>query len=444
MRIQLSDHFTYSRLVRFTLPSVATMIFTSIYGVVDGYFVSNFAGKTPFAAVNLIMPVLAILGTVGFMLGSGGTAIVAKTLGEHDREGANRAFSLIVYVAFGIGALSAVLGYIWIRQLAILFGAKDNMLEDCILYARIVLTALPLFSLQIMFQSFFVAAEKPKLGFYITLASGVTNMVLDAALCILLPQPYKLAGAAAATVASQVVGGAIPLVYFFRNNDSLLRLGRTRFDGKVLWKACTNGASEFMGSISANFVAVLFNLQLMKYAGENGVAAYGVMMYVSMIFTAAFVGYTMGIAPVISFHFGARNTGELRSLLRKSLTLCVGLGGAMVLSAELFCVPLAKLFVGYDSDLQELTVSGLRIFGLSFAFFGVGIFSSGFFTALNDGLTSALISFIRTVAFECAAVLILPMIWGVNGIWISVVVSECLAVILGAAFLKGKQKKYRY
>ena len=444
MRIQLSDHFTFGKLIKFTLSSIAMMIFTSIYSVVDGFFVSNFAGKTPFAAVNLIMPVLMILGTVGFMFGTGGTAIVAKTYGEGDKEKANRYFSLFVYVAFVLGITLAILGFAFIRPVASLLGASGELLENCVVYARIILPALPFFVLQVMFQSFFVAGEKPHLGLIVTISSGVTNMILDAVLVILLPQEYKLAGAGIATAMSQTVGGVVPLFYFFRRNSSILRLGKTKFDGKAILKACTNGSSEFMSNISMSIVGILYNMQLMRYAGENGVAAYGVMMYVSMIFSAAFVGYSIGTAPIIGYHDGARNYPELNGLLRKSLTMIGIFGAGMVVSAELLAVPLSNIFVGYDAELMDMTVSGFRIFALSFAFMGFGIFASGFFTALNDGVTSAVISFLRTLVFQSAAVMLLPMLWGINGVWISIVVAEAMAVVLGTVFLAAKQKKYHY
>lgn len=444
MRIQLSDHFGYKKLMRFTLPSIAMMIFTSVYTVVDGFFVSNFAGKTPFAAVNLIMPVLLILGTVGFMFGTGGTAIVAKTCGEGDVKRANRYFSLFVYVAGGIGVFLAVLGIFFIRPIAVLLGASGELLENCVVYSRIILLALPFFVLQMMFQSFFVAAEKPGLGLVVTISSGMANIILDAVLVTLLPREWKLAGAATATAVSQTVGGVIPLVYFFRKNSSILRLGKTEFDGKAILKACINGSSEFMSNISMNIVGILYNMQLMKYAGENGIAAYGVMMYVSMIFSAAFVGYSIGTAPVIGYHYGAGNTGELKSLLHKSLVIIVGFSAGMVIAAELLAQPLSGVFVGYDEELLNLTVSGFRIFALSFGFMGFGIFASGFFTALNDGLTSAAISFLRTLVFETAAVIILPIFLGINGIWCSVAVAEFTSVILGGIFLGIKKKKYHY
>ena len=444
MRIQLSDHFSYGKLVRFTMPSIAMMIFTSIYGVVDGFFVSNFAGKTPFAAVNLIMPFLMIVSTVGFMFGTGGTALVAKTFGEGKKEKANRLFSLFTYTAFVLGVILAVVSIVFLRPIAAFLGAEGELLENCVVYGRIILCALPFFVLQLLFQSFFVTAEKPQLGLIVTVCAGVTNMVLDAVLVTLLPQEYKLIGAAVATASSQTVGGVIPLFYFFRKNTSTLRLGKTKFDGRAIGKACFNGSSEFMSNVSMSVVGMLYNVQLLKYAGENGVAAYGVMMYVSMIFSGAFIGYSIGTAPVIGFHYGAQNHGELKSILRKSLTLIGGFAVLMVALSELSAVPLARLFVGYDSVLMDLTVSGFRIFALSFLLMGFAIFGSGFFTALNDGLTSALISFLRTMVFQIAAVLILPLVLGVDGIWWSIAVAEGMAVLLTFLFLKIKQKKYGY
>ena len=444
MRIQLSDHFSYGKLIRFTIPSIAMMIFTSIYGVVDGFFVSNFAGKTPFAAVNLIMPFLMIVATVGFMFGTGGTALVAKTFGEGDDKRANKLFSLFTYTAFILGVILAVVSIIFLRPISVFLGAQGELLENCVIYGRIILCALPFYILQLLFQSFFVTAEKPQLGLVVTVCAGITNMLLDAVLVMLLPQEYKLIGAAIATASSQTVGCVIPLFYFFRKNNSTLRLGKTDFDGRAIGKACLNGSSEFMSNVSMSVVSMLYNIQLLKYAGENGVAAYGVMMYVSMIFSGAFIGYSIGTAPVIGYHDGARNCGELKSILKKSLLLIGGFAVLMVILSELSAVPLARLFVGYDTELMEVTVSGFRIFALSFLLMGFAIFGSGFFTALNDGLTSALISFLRTLVFQIAAVLILPLLIGIDGIWMSIVVAEFMAVVLTFLFLKMKQKKYGY
>lgn len=444
MKIQLSNHFSYGRLIRFTLPSITMMIFTSIYGVVDGYFVSNFAGKTPFAAVNLIMPFLMIVATVGFMFGTGGSAIVAKTFGEGDAARANRYFSLFVYFSFVLGIVLAVLSIVFIRPIASLLGAEGELLENCVLYARIILLTLPFYVLQLLFQSFFPAAERPMLGLAVTVASGVSNILLDALLVTILPQQYKLMGAAIATASSQVVGGAVPLFYFFHKNSSLLHLGKTSFDAKAIGKACANGSSEFMSNVSMSLVGMLYNLQLLKYAGENGIAAYGVMMYVSMIFSGAFIGYSIGVAPIIGYHDGAENYDELKSLLRKSLLMLSAFGLLMVAAAELLANPLAHLFVGYDTKLMDMTVSGFRIFALSFFFMGFAIFGSGFFTALNDGLTSAIISFLRTLVFQSAAVLLLPLIWEIDGVWISIVVAEFMAFVLTAFFLLAKRQKYHY
>lgn len=444
MKIQLSDHFTYGRLLRFTMPSVAMMIFTSIYSVVDGFFVSNFAGKTPFAAVNLIMPVLIILGAIGFMFGTGGSAIVAKCFGEGDSEKANRYFSLFVYITFGAGVVLAALGITFIRPIAVLLGAEGELLKNCIIYARIILVTLPFYVLQELFQSFLITAEKPKLGLAVIVSAGVTNMILDAVLVILLPQEYKLAGAAIATAISEIIGGGVPLLYFSRHNSSILKLGKTSFDGRAVLKACTNGSSELMTSVSMSLVAMLYNMQLMKYAGENGIAAYGVMMYVSMIFSGVFIGYAVGTAPVVSYHFGAQNHAELKNLLKKSLTIILIFAFCMVAASQLLAQPLAWFFVGYDAQLMVMTVSGFRIFATAFLLMGFSIYGSSFFTALNDGLTSALIAFLRTLVFECSAVLLLPGIFGINGIWSSVVVAECMSVTLTFLFLVLKRKKYKY
>ena len=443
-RIQLSDHFSYGRLLRFTLPSIGMMIFSSVYSVVDGFFVSNFAGKTPFAALNLIFPLLMILATVGFMFGTGGSAIVARTLGEGDKEKANRYFSLFVYVTMGLGVLFAIVGIAVARPVARAMGAEGELLEYAVQYARIILLALPFNALQFLFQSFMVTAEKPKLGFAVTLSAGLTNMALDAILVTLLPQPYKLAGAAVATAASQVLGGGIPLIFFLRKNDSLLSLGKTKLEGKPILRATINGSSEFMSNISMNLVGMLYNAQLMKYAGEDGVAAYGVMMYVNFVFAAAFIGYSIGTAPVFGFHDGARNGGELRSLLKKSMIMVGIAGGIMVTVGQLAAVPLARFFVGYDDALAALTVSGFRIYMLSFPFMGYAIFCSGFFTALNDGVTSAAVSFMRTLVFEVLAVLLLPLVWGIDGIWGSIVVAEVMAVVFSVVFLLAKRKRCGY
>ena len=444
MHIQLSDHFTYKKLIAFTVPSVAMMIFTSIYGVVDGLFVSNFAGKTPFAAVNLIFPLLMIASTVGFMFGTGGTAIVSITQGQGQSDKANRYFSLFVYVSFIIGVILASLGIIFMRPLSELLGASGELLENCIVYGRINLVALPFYILQLLFQSFFVAAEKPRLGLLVTVLSGVTNMVFDAVLVILLPREYKLAGAAIATSMSQVVGGIIPIIYFSRKNNSLLRLTKTSFDSKALVKACTNGSSEFMNNIAMNVVGILYNFQLLRYAGEDGIAAYGVMMYVSFVFASAFIGYSIGTAPIIGYHFGAENSGELKGILRKSLIILCITGLVMVILGEALSAPFAGVFVSYDKELFKLTLSGFRIFALSFLFMGYAIYFSGFFTALGNGLISAIISFLRTLVFQTGAVLLLPILFDIDGIWYSIIVAELMAMVLGFVFLTANRKKYNY
>lgn len=442
MKIRLSDHFDHKRLLRFTLPSIIMMIFTSIYGVVDGFFVSNFVGKTPFAAVNFIMPFLMILGAVGFMFGTGGSALIAITIGTGDKEKAHRLFSLFVYVSGILGILIAVFGILFIRPIAALLGAEGTMLDQCVSYGRVILLALPAYMLQYEFQSFFATAEKPQLGLAVTIAAGVTNMVLDALFVAVFR--WGLIGAAAATALSQVIGGILPIFYFGRENSSILRLTRTRFDGKALLKACTNGSSELMTNVSMSLVSMLYNVQLIRYAGEDGVAAYGVLMYVNMVFLAAFIGYSVGCAPVTGYHFGAADYDELKSLLRKSLMIIGVFSAAMLCLAELLAQPFSMIFVGYDPSLFDLTEQGFRIFSFSFLFAGLNVYGSSFFTALGNGLVSALISFLRTLVFQVAAVLIFPLLWGINGIWMSIVAAELMAAVVTALFLIGKRSRYHY
>lgn len=442
MTIQLSGHFTYKKILLFTLPSIVMMIFTSLFGVVDGFFVSNFVGKPPFAAVNFIMPVLMVLGSIGFMFGTGGSALVAKTLGEERNDKAKEIFSLLIYVSLILGVIIAVLGIIFIPSIAALLGAKGEMLEGAVVYGRLILMALPAYMLQQEFQSFFATAQKPQLGLGFSLTAGITNIILDALFVVVFQ--WGLVGAAVATATSQVVGGCFPLVYFSRRNTSLLQLTKTHFDGSVLLKTCTNGSSELMSNISMSLVSILYNVQLMKYAGENGIAAYGVLMYVNMIFLATFIGYSIGTAPVVGYHYGANHHDELKSLLKKSFVL-IGIASICMLAlGQILALPLSTIFVGYDVQLMQLTLHGFKIYSFTFLFAGTAIYGSAFFTALNDGLTSALISFLRTLVFQVVAILILPLIWSVDGIWYSTVIAEMMALIVTVLFLMKKRSKYHY
>lgn len=441
-KIQLSDHFTYGRMMRFTLPPVVMMIFTSIYGVVDGFFVSNFVGKSAFTAVNFVMPVIMILGGLGFMFGTGGSALIAKTLGEGDSERANGIFSMLILFSALCGVAIAGIGLAVLRPVVALLGAEGELLENSILYARVVIIGIPALFLQYEFQSLLVTAEKPKLGLWVTVAAGVTNMALDALFVAVFR--WGIVGAAVATVLSECIGGLLPVVYFFCKNTSRLRFTKPVFSGRDLLRICTNGSSELMSNIAMSLVSMLYNTQLLRYAGEDGVAAYGVLMYVSMIFVAVFFGFSVGTAPVIGFHFGAQNHGELKSLLRKSLTVISVFSVCMFALALGLAKPLSLLFVGYDEILMEMTLHAFFIFSFSFFFSGFAIYGSSFFTALNDGVTSAIISFLRTLVFQIAAVLIFPLIWKLDGIWISIVAAEAMAVVVSAAFLVAKRKKYHY
>jgi len=442
MKIQLSDHFDYKRLLKFAFPSICMMIFTSIYSVVDGFFVSNFVGKIPFAAVNFIMPILMIVGAVGTVFGTGGSALVAKTLGEGDHEKANRLFTLFIILPAVIGLVTTVIGELVLPDIAALMGAEGEMLENCIRYGRISLLTMAPFMMQYAYQSFFVTAEKPQLGFIFTVGAGVCNIVLDALFIVVFG--WGIEGAALATGISEVFGGIAPCIYFARKNTSLLRLGKTYFDGPSILKAATNGMSEFVSTVSMSVVGMLYNIQLLKYAGEDGVAAYGVIMYVNFMFIAIFIGYAVGTAPVIAYHFGAENHIELKSLLRKSTVIIGMFAIALFAAAELLAGSVADIFVGYDADLRAMTVEGFRIYSVSFLMCGFCIFGSSFFTALNNGLISATISFMRTLIFELGAVLLLPLLMGLTGIWCSIIVAEAASLVLTAAFIYAKRNRYHY
>ncbi len=442
MKIKLSDHFTYSKLLRFVFPSIIMMVFTSIYGVVDGLFVSNFAGKTAFASINLVMPFVMILGGIGFMIGTGGTALVSKVLGEGKKEKANEIFTMMIIFTLLLGALLSVIGVISMPWVAKFLGATEEMMADCVLYGRIVTGFTVAFMLQNVFQSFLIAAEKPKLGLLATVLAGIANMALDAIFIIVFK--WGVAGAAIATGLSQCVGGIFPLIYFLRKNSSLLRLTKTKLEIKPILNACGNGSSELMSNISSSVVSMIYNFQLMKYVGEDGVSAYGVLMYVQFIFVAIYIGYAIGCAPITGYHFGARNHNELKNMLRKSSFLSAVSGVVLTILAIALSSPLAKLFVGYDKELYELTRHAFRLFAYSFLLAGFNIFTSSFFTALNNGAVSAAISFMRTLIFQTSSVLILPIFLGVDGIWWAITVAEFFAFILSLTFLFAKRKKYHY
>lgn len=442
MNIQLSEHFTVSKLLKFVTPSIIMMIFTSIYGVVDGFFVSNFVGKTQFAAVNLIMPFIMAVVTVGFMLGTGGSALVAKTLGEGDESKAKKYFSMIVYTALIGGAILSVISFFLVRPIAVLFGAEGELLEYSVLYAHILVFSLPMFMLQNVFQVFFVTAEKPHLGLYVIISAGVTNMILD--FLFIAVFHFGLAGAAVATAIGETVGGLVPMIYFARPNSSRLKLVRTKPEWKALGQACFNGSSELMTNLSASVVNMLYNFQLIKFAGQDGIAAYGVIMYVNFIFIAIFIGFSIGSSPIIGYHYGAENNDELKSLLKKSLMIIATISLALTVFAELLSSPLAKIFVSYDENLFAMTRDGYRLYTLSYLICGFNIWGSAFFTALNNGFMSATISFLRILVFQIICLLLLPAIFDVNGIWISIVVAEFLAVSVTATLIIKNRKKYQY
>lgn len=442
MNISLSEHFTYGKLLKFTFPSIIMMILSSIYGVVDGVFISNFIGAEAFAAVNLVMPFLMIFGAVGFMLGTGGSALVAYTFGTGNDRKANEIFSLLIYVLIGIGILFTVLGEIFLAPISGILGADEAMLPYCIEYGRIILIALVPFMLQNVFQSLLVTAERPNLGLYVTILAGITNVILDALFIAVLK--LGVPGAAAATALSQSIGGLVPLIYFILPNKSKLHLGKTHMDISAIVKACTNGASEFMTNISMSIVNMLYNWQLMRLLGTNGVAAYGVIMYVTFIFASIFIGYSMGSAPITGYHYGAGNKDELKNLLRKSLKIIFTMGIVLTILAELLARPLSLIFVSYDTDLLSMTIMAFSVYSLSFLVSGINIYASSFFTALNDGFTSAFISFCRTLVFQIISVLFLPVLFGADGIWYAVLTAELLSLFVSVFFLLRNRNKYGY
>lgn len=441
-RISLSDHFTYKRLFIFTLPPILMMIFTSVYGVVDGLFVSNCVGKTAFAAINLIMPFIMILGGIGFMIGTGGTALVAKVLGIGDSEKANRYFSMMIIFTIILGVILTAVGVAFTEKAAQILGAKDEMIKDCVLYGRISILFTVAFMLQNVFQSFFVAAEKPKLGLFAILAAGFTNIGLDALFVAVFG--WGVAGAALATGLSQCIGGVLPVIYFAGKNSSRLHLVKTGLSLKPLVDACINGSSELMSNISASVISMIYNMQLLRYIGNDGVSAYGVLMYVQFVFIAIFIGYAIGSAPVVSFHYGAQNHGELKNMLKKSTVLMLSLGAVLSAAAFFLAPAFSKMFVGYDYELYTLTNHAFKFFAISFLLSGFNIYVSSFFTALNNGAVSAAVSFLRTLVFQTSAVIILPLILGVDGIWWAITVAEICAFIISVIFLFAKKNEYKY
>lgn len=442
MRIQLSDHFTYGRILRFVMSPVLMMICVSLYSIVDGFFVSNYVGKTPFAAVNLIMPVCMAFGSIGIMIGTGGSAVVSKTLGEGKRKEASQYFSMLVYFAVILSLVLSVTGFVFARPIAAALGAEGELLENCVIYSRILAFALTPFVLQNIFQSFFVTAEKPGLSLRMSLLAGITNMVLDYLFIPVLH--WGIAGAAIATALGQIVGGIVPLLYFAGKNDSLLQLTRTKIRGKIIWKTFGNGSSEMVTNLSTSLINILYNFQLMRLAGENGIAAYGIIMYVNFIFMAIYFGYAIGSSPVIGYHYGAGNWKELKSLFSKSLVLMGTAGILLTLLAEFLTAPLVAVFAGYDAELSEMTCHGFRLYALAFSVMGINVWGSALFTALGNGLVSAAISFLRTLVFQIIMVAVLPMLLGMDGIWLAIVAAESLALVVTGIFFAVKRKQYHY
>lgn len=442
-KISLADNFDLRRLLKFVMPSVIMMVVSSVYVVVDGFFVSNFVGDKAFASVNIIMPFIMILSSIGYMFGTGGSAFVSMLMGQGKDEKANRVFSMLTYVLIIVGISVSIIGFIFVKPIAVMLGASPEMLPLCIKYTRISMISLTCFMLQNFFQSFLVTAEKPKLGLLVMVLAGINNIVFDAIFVGFLG--FGVEGAAVATVMSECIAGLVPILYFTsKKNTSRLRLGKASFDWKDLAKICGNGLSEFVTNISLSLVNIVYNIQLMKFIGSDGVAAYGVIMYVSAIFMSVFMGYSVGVAPVIGYKHGSEDKLALKSLFKRSVSIMIILGGILLVLAQLFAPIIANVFVGYNTGIKELTVYAFRIFSIAYVILGINMFGSAFFTALNNGGVSALLSLVRTLVFQLIFVLVLPILFGVNGIWFSVVASESVALIMTVIFFGKYKKVYGY
>ncbi len=443
MAVHLSEHFTYKKLLKATLPSILMMVFTSLYSIVDGLFVSNIVGTVAFSAVNLFWPISMIIGALGFMMGAGGSALVAKTLGEGDNKKANKIFSSVVYFTIILGLVVSLAVFFFVEPICKLLDATPQMLPYCVVYGKIIIGAEIAFMLQNLFQNFFIVAEKPMLGFLMSVLAGLINMALDA--LFILVFKWGVVGAAVATIAAQIVGAIVPFIYFAnKKNKSLLKLTKAGLNFKVILKSCTNGSSELLSNISASIVSIVYNIQLLKFAGENGVAAYGVIMYAGFIFAAVFIGYAIGTAPIVGYNYGAENDYELKNVLKKSIVINLTFGLIMTLLSILLARPLSSIFVSYDETLLNMTILGMRIYSFSFIFSGLNIFTSSFFTALNNGLISAIVSTLRTLVFQIGAVLLMPLIFGLNGVWSSIILAEGLALLICTIFLITNRKRYKY
>ena len=440
--VQLSDHFDYRTLIRFTIPSVLMMVISSVYSIVDGLFVSNFAGSDGFAAVNLMMPIAMMISCIGFMAGAGGSALISKTLGEQEAEKAREQFSLIIYLIIGFSLVIGVTVFLLVPQIARMMGAEGAIYDNCVIYGRILISALPAFMLQILFQNFLVVAEKPQMGMVIAISSGVTNIVLDA-LFIAVFQ-WGVAGAAIATMLGQTIGGIVPLGYFLLKKNHLLWFTKFKFRWETLKRTCVNGFSAFIGNASNSLVGIVFNLRLMDLMGSDGVVAYGVVMYVTYIVTGVFMGYSTGIAPVFSYNLGSGNAEEIKGLLKRSLVSIAVSALVLVAFVQIFARGLAAIFVSYDENLMILTTTAIRLFNISFLVAGFNIFAAAFFAALNNGVVSSILSLSRTLVFTLGCLFILPAVIGNNGIWLSVTFAEVFSVLVAGYYVVKNREKYQY
>lgn len=442
MSYKISEHFNIKKIIIFTLPSIGMMLISSIYGVVDGFFVSNYIGSNAFAAVNIVWPFEMILGSFGLMIGAGGSALVSKTMGEQKYDLANRYFSMLIIFVIIFGMFISILGIIFNPYIIHLLDLDQETINNCNIYANVLFIFLIFFMLQNIFQSFNIVASKPEMGIITMILSGITNILLDYIFIVILNM--GIFGAALATGLSQFAGAIVPFIFFINKNSTLLRIKFVKIDFKIILKTSYNGISEMLSSISFSLVSILYNIILLSYIGINGVNAYGVILYISYIFISIYFGYSMGISPIISYNYGAKNKKELNNIFNISLVLICSVSILLTFIGYIFAKQLSSIFVNYDKELLNLTTHALHINVFSFLFCGYNIFASSLFTALNNGTVSLILSFLRSLIIQVVCILTIPILFGSEGIWFAGVVSDIISLIISIIFIFKYRNKYGY
>ena len=436
----LSRAYTLSGLVRFALPSMVMMVFLSVYTIVDGIFISNFVGTLALGAVNIIFPLISLEMGLGIMLATGSNAIIARRLGEGDAALARQNFSLVVLVAVVCGLMVEGLALLFLPQIIDLLGASAAQYPYCRDYPRAMLLFAPALFLQVGFQSYFVTAGRPKLGLLVMVGAGLVNIGLD---YLLIPR-LGVAGAGLATGLGYMVPAMAGLCFFARPRGGDLYLVRPSLERGLLWRACLNGSSEMVSNMANAVSTFLFNIMFMRCYGEDGVAAITMALYFQFVFAAVYFGYSGGVAPIISYKFGNGDTAGLRQVVRDSFRFILGISLLNFTVAILVSAPALLLFAGGNREVASIAQEGFPLFAVSFLFAGVGIFASNMFTALSDGVTSALISFMRTLLFLALAILLLPLVFKEAGLWAAISVAEGMGALVALVCLVLRRPQYQY